>query len=117
MCPAYCIGFRTLWQDAASLGLKPYPYVCLSVSLPLLLQDIIKRTSEDHPDYKNLKQAQDTMVLLLYIHVHIYSVHLLLYSGKLSKEKTFTNFVIFQPSVKSFLQACHTHYATSFNIP
>ena len=41
------------------------------------------------------------------------------YSGKLSREKTYTNFAIFQPSAKVFSKkfwACHTHYATSFNI-
>ena len=27
-----------------------------------LMQDIIKRTPEDHPDYKNLEQALNTMV-------------------------------------------------------
>ena len=35
-------------------------------------------------------------------------------------EKTFTNFAIFQPSAKVFstkFEACHTHYATNFNVP
>ena len=44
----------------------------------------------------------------------------ILYSRKLSREKPFTNFTIFQPSAKVFstkFWACHTHYATSFNIP
>ena len=44
-----------------------------------LPQDIIKRTPEDHPDYKNLGQAQETMVYIyrytlaklhMYAHVH-----------------------------------------------
>ena len=52
----------------------------------------------------------------IHIHVSQYRIN----SGKLSREKTFTNFAIFQPSAKVFSMkflACHTHYATDFNIP
>ena len=52
--------------------------------------------------------------------IQIPYIELIPYSGKLSREKTFTNFAIFPPSAKVFstkFQACHTHYATTFNIP
>ena len=42
------------------------------------------------------------------------------YSGKFSREKSFTNFAVFQPSAKVLstkFKACHTHYATNFSIP
>jgi hypothetical protein len=61
----------------------------LTLCLFLFMQDIIKRTPEDHPDYKNLKQAQDTMVYTcsqakLHVHVHVYplpTVHVHVFSS------------------------------------
>ena len=39
----------------------------------------------------------------VYIRVHMHNLHIIIpYSGKLSREKTFTNFAIFQPSAKVF---------------
>ena len=49
------------------------------------------------------------------VHVHVP------YSRKLLREKTFTNFAIFQPSAKEFSprnsRHANTHYATNFSIP
>ena len=41
------------------------------------------------------------------------------YSGKLLKEKTFTNFVVLEPSTKFLhrIWACHTHLLIAFSIP
>ena len=47
------------------------PPPCM-IYMYMYMQDIIKRTSEDHPDYKNLKQAQDIMVHVLYVILCMY---------------------------------------------